>query len=195
MAKRKFKLKCTASPGGTKCKEEFLVEIEDSNNVEQEASNALVRKLEQHFKDNHHKKDQDPWLIKVKTGEKWAVLQADGSIKNVAVRGEPQFEDAAGEIVLQSCSKCGRQLREFEDNSWEKHICSLTLRKQTLDEGNNEIYLDDHAFEELKNNPNQSSNSNPNNFNWKPWAIGGTIVLLIIGIVAYFFTKKKIKDN
>lgn len=193
---RKFKFKCVASIRGTQCKEEFIVEIENSPNCEQEAVNALVRKLEQHFKDKHPK--EDPWLIKVKIGERWAVLQADDSIKEKELKGEPQFEDAAGGNVLQSCLKCGRQLRQFVDGSWESHACSLSLRKKFLEEGNlNHIYLNDHEFEELKRSNAHLLIPNHKGFNWKhPGVIGGiiTLVLAMVGLI-YWFTRDKKVNN
>ena len=59
---RKFKVTCQQKDvgGGSiasirDCKEELIVEIEDNPNCEQEAANALVKKLGDHLKQQHPK--------------------------------------------------------------------------------------------------------------------------------------------
>ncbi len=42
------------------------------------------------------------------------------------------------------------------------------------------------------NNPNQPVNSN--NFNWKPWLIGG-VVIILVGLITYWFVKRNNKAN
>jgi len=56
------------------------------------------------------------------------------------------------------------------------------------------LNTDDGIYSQDKEGQTVQEQENNNNFNWKPWAIGGTIVLLIIGIVAYYFIKRN-KDK
>jgi len=91
----------------------------------------------------------------------------------------------------------------------QDHECHLAPEQRTIaiyhspNNGGNKhapinpylLNTDDGIYSQDKEGQTVQEQENNNNFNWKPWAIGGVIVLAVIGIVAYFFTKKKTKDN
>lgn len=105
MDKRKFRIFCNKGD----CNNiELRVEIEDNPNCEQEAANSLCRKLEQHFKDKHPKEKRNEGRITVRQKDKWATLQADGTIKEVAPTNA--VNDSGS---YQLCEKCGMYLIFF----------------------------------------------------------------------------------
>lgn len=193
MNKRKFRTFCNEEGECWKKPTELIVEIEDSPNVEQEAANALCRKLEQHFKDKHPKEKRNEGRIAVNQGDKWTTLQSDGTIKELAPNNA--FNDSGR--IYQACENCDEYLIFFVDGSKESHNCSSI---------NNPIPRNNP---ENPNNPRNSKSSDSSNqsnktrFNFKnPLVIGG-IVLSSIAIIGFYLfiwlnkakTMNKIKDK
>lgn len=194
MSKRKFKVTCKESGCGSI---ELIAEVEDSSNCEQEAANALCRKLEQHFKDKHPKEKRDEGHIAVNQGDKWATLQSDGTIKELASINA--FNDSGS---YWACEKCGKYLIFFVDGSRESHNCSKknTSPRTPNNPSNNNNSPSQNQPSNNNNSPsqNQPNNQNSNSFNWKsPLVIGGGIALVLaaIGIAAWLFTRNKNKDR
>lgn len=109
--KRNFKVTCEIWD----CHQELIVEVEDSSNIEQEAANALCRKLEQHFKDKNLKEKINEGKISVRQGKKSATLQENGTINEKELMSPKTYR---------SCQKCQKYLVIFEDESIESHNCS-----------------------------------------------------------------------
>jgi len=193
MAKRKFRTFCNKEGECFKKATELIIEIEDSANIEQEAANALCRKLEQHFKDKHPDLPRNFGKISVNQGTKHATLQEDGSIipkpANISLGGLTNTQEYT------SCNKCGKQLLIFPGKRVESHICE-TIEEEKKRKGKNalteRIPLEDNPspHNPSNNNPNQPANSN--GFNLTPLLITG-LVLLVMGIGAWLFIRNKKK--
>jgi len=115
MNKRKFKITCNLD--NSPCwgnKTNLIVELEDSSTIDREAATALCLKLKEHFQENHPEHNLYHYRkgCVVKQGNDWAVLQADGTIKNCKLNA------GDGGYSSKHCTKCGRELREFIDNTF-----------------------------------------------------------------------------